>query len=75
MVFLFKTKELIYTIDQGGEKNDFSLSTQLHVSLPNICVYNSFTWINMTFFFDKAAELLDFKYSGKSYDRIINLGY
>lgn len=74
MLILFKTKELIYTIDQGGGKNNFSLSTQLRVSLPNICVYNSFTFINMTFF-GKAAELLDFKYSGKSYDRIINLGY
>lgn len=74
MLIMFKTKELIHSIDQGGEKNNFSLSTQLHVSLLNICVYNSFTCINMTFF-DKAAELLDFKYSGKSYDRIINLGY
>lgn len=73
MLILFKTKELIYTTDHGGGKNHFSLSTQLHVSLPNICVYNSFICINMTFF-DKAAELLDFKY-GKSYDKIISLGY
>lgn len=26
-------------------------------------------------FSDKAAELLDFKYSGKKYERITNLGY